>query len=398
MSSTQYIELPIETDPEALARSVFEALAFAFPGWLPAPGNLETILTESFARVAAIARDTASTVPVSVFRSMGLLVGVLPLNATAATATTTWTMRDNLGYTIRAGIQIGIRTAGDVLIPFRVRGEVTVPPGSTATAAGEVVIDAVNAGAAGSGLGTVGGRVELLDPLDFVATDASGEIITLVAPTSGGVDAESDSTFLDRLSARLTLLAPRPILPRDFSLLARDLAWVDRSVTIDQYNADTSTAGQERTVAVYAIDAAGATGSALNKAALDAYLQGLREQNFVVTIGDPAYTTVDVSFTAVASAGYTPSDVEDAAVAAITSFLNPGNWGRPTSGDRHGWTNVTVVRYRELVALIENVQGIDHLVTGPEIGLNGGAQTEADHTLTGVVALPNAGVIVGGVT
>jgi uncharacterized phage protein gp47/JayE len=66
--------------------------------------------------------------------------------------------------------------------------------------------------------------------------------VTLDAPTAGGVDAESDADYLDRLHELLTLLAPRPILPNDFAVLARTVAGVGRATAIDLYNPTTGKA------------------------------------------------------------------------------------------------------------------------------------------------------------
>lgn len=219
---TQYIEIPIETDPEALAQEAFELIASRFPGWVPNDGNIETVLVEALARMTAEARDAASAVPTDIFRFMGELVAVLPLEPTPATATTDWVMINTAGYTIPEGTQVGIRTAGDELVPFLVDTDIVIPPGSSS--ASDVPIHAVEEGSEGSGLT---GTVELIDTLDFVSS------ITLDPPTTGGSDGETTDEYINRLANRLQLLSPRPILARDFAIFAQDIAGVDRAVAID---------------------------------------------------------------------------------------------------------------------------------------------------------------------
>lgn len=229
----EYIDVPIETDPEVLSGEVFDYLQARIPGWVPNAGNLETILTEALARIGAEIRDVASRVPVSVFRWFGPLVGVYPVDATSAVAQTTWTMIDDSGYTIPADTLIGIRAAGDQLVIFQTIDDVIVPPGDTMTAVGGVTAIAVTPGAAGSGLGTPGQEIELSSLLDYVTA------VTLVAATTGGIDAEADFDYLNRLRTELQLLTPRPILPQDFAVLARNISGVARALAIDLYKPGT---------------------------------------------------------------------------------------------------------------------------------------------------------------
>lgn len=388
MSESGYIEFPVETNPEVLSEDAFDYIQAHFPGWVPNDANLDTIMVEVGARLAAEARDVASIVPVDIFIYFGELVGVLPIQAAPASVETTWTMINNAGYTIPSGTQVGIRIAGDELVPFTTLTQTVVPPGSTTAL--NVLVEAVEAGGEQSAIGTVGGPVELIDTLDFVLS------ITQEVPTSGGVDAESDEDYLDRLRARLQLLAPRPIIARDYAVLTQDIAGVNRAIAIDGYNPLDSTTNNERMVAVVAVDTAGEAVSAPVKAEIDAYLQSLREINFVVNVFNPTYSTVDVTFAAKALAGFDPALVEVDAENAVTSYLSPSNWGLTAAGT-DDWVNQTVVRYLELAQVINNVVGIDY-ITSLTFRVSPAAYASTDITLTGAVPLPRPGAIAGTVT
>lgn len=221
---SNYIEIPIETDPEVLASEAFDLLQARFPGWVPNDGNIETVMVEANAKMTAEARDVVSAVPTDIFIYFGKLVNILYQAATPATSTTDWTMINNAGYTIPENTQLGIRTAGDVLVPFLTSQEVVVAPGSTL--ADDVPIYAAVPGADSSGLT---GPVELIDTLDFVSS------VVLNSITTGGQDAETDDEYINRLAQRLQLLAPRPILPRDFAIFAQDISGVDRAIGLDGY-------------------------------------------------------------------------------------------------------------------------------------------------------------------
>lgn len=494
-----YIDVPIETDPDELAEESYTYLQTQIPGWAPAEGNLETKILDTGARLGSRVRDQASRVPRSIFREYGGLVGVEPVAAAKATAKTTWTAINNAGYTVRAGTLVGIRTAGDDLIPFEVLQDVVIPPGQLATAAGAVTIIAVEAGLASSSLGAIAGPVELIDPLDWVLT------VVQTTVSSGGVDAEGETPYLNRLATKLQTLADRPILAVDFAIIARDVAGVFRAVAVDNYipavnekqtvrvnasatggtftlsfngqvtgaiayNATAATisaalialnnigpadvvctggpvnvadvtveftgalaganqpqmvadgalltgagaavviattqagaaaiANAERAVTVFPIDTAGESVSAPIKAEVDAKLEALREVNFLVYVESPTYTTVDVTYTVRALTGYTQADVLARVSAAISSYLNPGNWGIPEPGTNFApgeedWVNKTVVRFREIDQVINSVAGVDY-IENVTIGVNGGAQAaNVDVNLTGVVPLPRPGAIVG---
>lgn len=383
---SSYIDPLIVTDPDDLAAQAFAELQSRVPGWLPNEGNFETIFVDALALLASVVAFKASGEPRAIFRWFGPLVGITALDAAPATATTTWTARDTAGYTISAGTTVGIRTAGDELVPFTVLGAVEIPAGDSATPAGAVTIVAVNPGAAGSGIGTSSGPVELVDPLDWVAG------ITLAAPTSGGVDAESDDDYLARLRSELQLLTPRPILPDDFAVLARTVAAVYRVVAIDGYNPADSTTGNPRMIALAAIDSAGNAVSSGTKSAVASYLEGLREVNFVVNVMDPTFTLIDVTAQVAVADGWDSATVVANVQSAITSWLDPLNWGVPASGDPLAWEEETTVRYLDLVYAVRRVPGVDHIAT-LTFAAHPNALATADVVMTGHATLPKPNTI-----
>ena len=165
MSSTEYIDVPVNTDPDSLAAVGFAFMQAQFPGWKPSPGDALTILIQAAARMGAVAMAAASGVPSSIFRFLGPLVGVNPINATPATVTATATVVDTAGYTIPAGTIVGILDTGDNLVPFSVSNDVVIAPASTT---GTLPLVALTPGAAGSGLGGATVPAQLITSLSFV--------------------------------------------------------------------------------------------------------------------------------------------------------------------------------------------------------------------------------------
>lgn len=386
-----YIVPPLTTEPDDLAAEAFAYLEDAIPGWLPSPPNLEAWLVESLSQLAGELMDVASAVPPEIFAYFGSSVlGLPPQLATPATATTHWTMADDLGYTVLAGTLIGIPAAGDELLGFATQEDFTVPVGQT-TAAGIVVV-AEDAGADGNGLT---GAPELVDAFDFVVD------ISLDAPTAGGTDGETTDEYLTRLRGLLTLLSPRPILPGDFAVIAKQNPAVERATAIDLFQAGldlnpdpkagpttpipaTSATPVERCVTVAVVGADGQpVGDAVRQDVANE-LDALREVNFLVYVIDPTYTNVAVTFSATVYAGYDAQGVIDQAEADVAAYLSPANFGVPPFGDQPAWINDTKVRYLEVAEIVNRTEGLWYIV---DLKLNGGT---ADVTLTGPAPLPNA--------
>ena len=390
-SADQYIGYPLIADARDLMQRCFDYMAAKFPGWEPSEGQFDVALLEAISSEAADIASLATEVPKSIFRYFGASVlGILPDDAIAATATSTWTMVDNLGHIIPDGTQVTIYDGSGNPVPFVTLGDVQVSAGSTTTDAGEVLLIAVVPGVDSSNIGSVNGPITLVDILPFVDT------VTQITVSVGGQDAETDDDYLNRLAAKLQLISPRPILPREFSVLARDIAGVQRATTIDGYNTADSTYNNERMVTVVSLDSTGAGVSSTIRDAVQTYLDGLRELNFVVNVADPTSTVVDVTTNVLLENGFSSNDVQYRVQQAITDFLDPARWGIDSSDDPNdpvSWNNTTVVKYLEVAAAISAVPGVAYVIS-LAVGLSGGAQASTDHTLTGLAPLPSPGNII----
>lgn len=223
-----YITLPVTTDAVTLQNNALDFLATSMPGWTPREGHLEVWLLEAMAQMMAETAQVAAQVPLSIFQYFGQqLLGLAPIAGVAATVPSTWTLTDTLGHTIPAGTRVAYLVSSTTSVVFTVQSAVTVAPGSNVTATGGVILVAQTVGTSVNGLAA--GAVTMLDNLAFVLSVAT------TAVTSGGVDAENQLAYLNRLSADLQLLTPRPIIPSDFSALARNRVGVARAVTLDGY-------------------------------------------------------------------------------------------------------------------------------------------------------------------
>jgi uncharacterized phage protein gp47/JayE len=367
----------LRIEPSALAQLAYVYLGAQWPGWTAENrGDLDVRIIEAVAEMASEQALVAANMTTAVYRGMGPLVGVPALPAAPASASATFTVTDTAGYTIPEGSVVGLRDGEGTLRGFELTADLVIAP-LASTGAG-----AVQALEAGTTSNDLSGTAELVDVPEFV-TGA-----TIAVASSGGVDLEDDSVYLARLTETLRLLSPRPILADDFAVLARSVAGVFRAAAIDGYNPGTGTFGNERTVAVAAIDEAGAAVSAGVKTAIDALLQAEREVNFAVVVTDATYTILDVTATVKALPGYDTVDLDARVTSAIVDFLSPATWGVPP-GSTLGWSNTTIVRKFELAQAINEVQGVDYIAPGGLLlAVHAGTLLEQDVTLTGAFALP----------
>jgi len=386
--TTSYIPIPVDVEPVDIAQDAFDYLGDQVPGWLPSPGNLEAWLIEALAQTAGELRTLAAVVPDTIFEYFGSTILALPpYAAVQATALTSWVMVDAAGYTIPAGTVIAVTpSASDVSYAFQVVDDVVVPNGTTVVSAVESL--AVIAGSAASG---ITGDVAVIDQLVFV------ESVTLDQPTFGGVDEELDQDYLNRLSALLTLLTPRPILPQDFAILAQDeIEGVGRACAIDLYNPGPPVnANCPRCCTVAVCQADGTACSSDVKAAALSLLQSAREVNFLVFVVDPTYTAIDVTFDVTPYPGFALADVQANVIAQLQNWLDPSQWGIPMFGDPGGvssWLNTTKVRYLEVAEQVNRADGVGY-INSLAFGVHGSTLGQADVTLPGVAPLTEAGTI-----
>jgi uncharacterized phage protein gp47/JayE len=384
-----YLRVPIAVEPSDVEQEMYADLKARIPNWQENDLNLDTAMLQVTALQVAVVREVASSVLDTIYRTAGAsLYGVLPNDATPATGDSTWVMPDAAGYTIPAGTEVSKAVAGDQAIGFRTTLDVVVAPGSSTTAAGGVPLEALVAGAAGTGLS---GPLDLVTPLDL---HGGTPTITLVGSTIGGQDAEQDAVYLDRYTRRLRRLSFGIVLPADVAEAAQEVAGVDRVLVIDNF-IPPSTSGVAAALTVVPIDSAGANVSSGVKTAIVAALAAGREQGFTFSTMDPVRTNIAVTFTATALPGFTTTSVKAAGEAAVAAYLSPANWGQPPGGDQRAWVEDTTVRFGELYAVLNNAAGLDH-VTTLTVTPPGTANTNA--TLTGPGALPNLTSCVGTVT
>ena len=381
-----------------------QAMQAAFPGWAPAAGNLEyvdaTVITSLIANLNLVASQTSQ----AIFRNFGQkLAGIPPLSAAVAAASISVTAANTAGYTLPAGTQVTLSS-----LAFYLPADLSIPAGSSSASA---TVLATQAGADFNGAGL---PVSLVSQIDWVSS------VSLVASATGGADQEDDSAYLNRLVQQLQLQAPRPITASNFGTMAlsftpaagTDQEDVGRATAIDGYDPAASitkmaygtgsrgsnTTGNEREVTVYCTDSSGNALNADTYTAVQAWLDSLREANFIVNVGPPTYITVYVSAQVKVATGFDTTATNANVVSAVQSFLSPASWGLPIgldTGDTVGaWQNTVTVYQSQLMKVIQTVPGVDHVVDGTlKFDTVSPPVNTSDLALNGACVLPTAGTV-----
>jgi hypothetical protein len=385
----EYVVPPLTNSPSALVDDFLAYLEANLPGWQGSPGNLDVLIGEAFSFPATDTADLASGVLTSVFRYFGGLVGVPVIDGTPASASADFTMVDDAGYTIDEGSTVGLRDDNGDLWGFTLPDDLVIAPGDTT---GSVTVYAERVGIAANGLSGVA---------ELVAVPGSVASVNFASATDGGADAEADGDYLNRLRETLTLLTPEPILPDDFAVLARTIPGVARATAVDglkpgpPYTGTAESTGNERMVAVAVAGATGLSVGSTILAAVQTYLDGLREQSFVPYAVDPQYATIDVATTVKVWPNFDPADVQAGVEQTLADLLSPATWGNGDRGTSAAWLNDPVVRQSRLYQAISNTAGVRY-VTALAFGLHGGSQGVIDVTMgsgSAIPALPLAGTI-----
>lgn len=386
-----FVELPVEFDGATLKALIYSGMEARFPNWEPNPSSPEVALIDELVdRLMVPLGQLAADVAAELFYRYGeKIVKVLPIEAVPAHVASTWKMVDAKGYEVKAGTQVNVPTSGNTGEGFRVVETVIVPAASEETDVGEVLLEAVEPG---TGANNLEGEATPEDTLNYV------DSITLVDESTGGEDAEDPETYLSRLAETMETLAPRPIIPRDVEILARNIPGVFRAVALDLFDPeeddpdDPETWLSERNVSVAVCDSEGEPCSAEVKAALKADLESKREANFKFHILDGDYTVIAIKFQIVVRDGFDQATEDAAAIAALEAFLAPNAFGVDSTSNARSWNNQRLVRYQDLVTVLNNQQGVDHY-TELKVGKEGGALGVVDVALEGAAPLTKPGKI-----
>lgn len=368
----EYVTPEIPQDPAAIRDQMIDDLAGQ--GIQVRPATAMYFLLSVFAFLWAQLAEQSSQVFSTIFRYFGTKIARVPVrDAVSAATTVTFTADDDDGpYDIPIGTEINLRGADGTPVSFRTTTLATIPNGSTTVT--PVTVVAATPGTSGNGLSALVGVTQTIVWLNTV---------TVLAPTAGGEDAQTDDEYQNDLADLLSLPVRTLARPVNFETYARRFPGVERALAVNAYPSPGH-------ITVYVADADGLPVSGPTQAALLADFQELAITGLTAHIADPNYTVLDIAFTGVAERGYDPATVQARAEGALAAWVSPTFWGTPDLGDQINWREQLIVRYQDLSTVLNNVQGFDHHTA---LTINGAA---ADFTLAGPAALPDPTSTVNG--
>lgn len=364
--TTPYFDLRInDLDPQDIFDNAIASLQQVLPEWKPRETNTEVMLLEALGMQVAESIFAINRLPDGVVEVLLQLFGIVRSDGAPPTVSLDFHMINTAGYTIPAGTVCRLNLPGDLdPIIFTTDMDLTIAPGSSdgvVSATG----DRFTTDANGVAANTV---VELIDSIlavDFVDTDNV---------VGSGAESETDANFFGRAMTRLSRLNDTLVLPRHFSARALEESYVVRALAIDNWDGTGATPGTVAghiTVAVYGDGRFNTSGE---KTALLAILEAEALAQLAVHVVDPNINTVAVTVQVQGLVGYDTATIVANVTAALQSYLSPATWQ---------WGGV--VRFTELVTLINNAVGVDYIITM--------TTPTTDITMTGNAPLASAGAI-----
>lgn len=370
--ATPYVDLTLlDVSSEQLAAASVHTLASRLPGWQPREASTEVMLLETSAVMVAELIYAINRLPGAVLETLLRLFDLDRSLGTPATAYAELTVVDALGHTIPAGTRLRLDIdPGTEPVTFTLDADLVVDPGDTA---GVAAITAVESTTTPNGA-VVGTTLIILDAVPAVSAK-------LTTSPAGGTGPEDGAAFLERATPVLARLTDTLVLPDHFTARALELgdqlvAPVYRARTLNLYDADTDTpdSAGHVTVAVLARDGAELTGPQLT--AVDNALEAQALASLSIHVINATVTAVPVEAQVTIRPGYNEAQVLEAAADAVRAWLDPNAWE---------WSDT--VRENELIALLDNVAGVDYVEW---VLLDG---DPVDFALTGPANLAAAGTV-----
>lgn len=353
------------TTVDGVLAEMLDELFDRLPDLDPADVDVEEALLAAAAVVASTTRTLLVDRILADYRRFGEVVHDLaPIDAVAATAETTWTLRDTgAPVTIPAGTRLGWPGPdGETL--FELDADLQVSAGTTS--ATQVLIRAVTAGTA---------PVDGLEPADLTLVDRHSAVVAVEATSlpSGAVDAETRGQYEDRLAERVQLYGETLVIPADMRQGAEQQPEVGRALALDGYDPDTDTFDNELVVTVALTDEDGRPLAAATRDDIASRLNDpdWRAANRVTHTIDATYTQVTVTADVTVADGHTASSVIADATQRVYDHLHPASWD---------WRDT--VERDEVFYVIRDTDGV---VDVANLTLNGAA---GDVALSGVAPLP----------
>lgn len=465
MTSFVNIELATEASQleEEYLETLTELVETKYPGWEPHDADLEVIVGGAIAQtMASLLASIASSVPPAIFRQFGTqLVKILYNEGASATAATTWTVVPSgsprtipAGTTLEAGGLAFFTEKDTTVAPSVSSVSIIVTAAERGTEYNNIsgvalqvnpinfVTEVQIVGESSGGVAQetdeeyenrLVGALALQAPRPITASDYAAFVLDVpssVLPAGvvvgrataidgykeGTVEPEatvtSGSTELKEITSE-TGFTPGGEVVATGVPVGTVLVSKTKAGEWKMSEKGTSTPGKkaikivgtfenQRTVTTFVTDKQGHALTTEAMEAIEKWLAGYREINFLAYVKAPTITKVYVTAKVHVLPGYEAATVEANIKTALESFLSPELWGNPSRSETgsNQWLNYVngvhvygTVRYNQLIGVIEAVPGVAYVFAGSEglkTGFSATPTGTTDLVLPGPAPLPEA--------
>lgn len=366
-----YVDLRVFDVPDQdLISAMIAYYGIVNPGWVAREGNTEVLLMEAIALGIAENVAAINRLPGAVVEAVLHLAGVDKDFGAAAIATATINLADGLGYTIPTGTRFYLPLATGTVVFLAQAPDTQIAPGATSATVN--LISQINTAAANGVLS--GTRLVLADQLSMVQT------VVLASTVAGGRDPETDAAWRDRGVARLKRLSDALVVPAQFNAFFDEDVRVGRVMTIDLWDGSVvtphSVGADPGHITSAVLDPTGLPLTTPNLTDLQAQAQAKAAAMLSVHVVNASLDTIAVVAVIRTAAGFTPATVAASVVATVRNYVNPLTW---TAG--------APLRHNEFISVIDQVPGVDYVVSAT---LNA---SSGDVAATTPRSLPQAGTV-----
>jgi uncharacterized phage protein gp47/JayE len=324
-----------DRDPQAIFDASLARFMELAPTARPRNGSVEAILLECFATASADVIYALNRFISATVEGVLGLYGIARFAGAPALGTVTITLDGVRDLTIATGQRLTDPGTGLILL---VTADTTITGADTIT----VPVATEDNGGAGNAI-TAGTAVDLVDAIPYAVSAIVATGLT------GGADAESDASYIDRASTVLARVTSSLVLPIHFTAFALQDVRVGRATSVDLFTPGGTIGADLGHLTVFTYGW-GAVLSAAVREEIRVAMQTIAAALVTVHVEDATIITQDVTVDVHALPGYSTTDLRAAIEAAITGYLSPATW---TWGES--------IRQTDLIALAAAVPGVDYV-------------------------------------
>lgn len=359
---SQYIDLTVyDEQPVTLYNQALEYARIALPEWTPITGSIEDAILQGVAQMAGYAAASINRLPDAMAEVLLELFGISRLTGVAATGTAAFTFVDGDPHTVPVGTRIGYSYVDGDDTQFYVFETTTAGSGTASVTVNIEALALVTHPEITSGT-----TMRLITPVSFVST------VSMASDLEVGSGPEVSADYIARAIARLSSYSSALVVPSQFdAYIATTYPDIKRVKTYSRLNPTNNSTDplvdppENGFITIYTCGLNGASFAASFATPILDAVESRAQAGLDINIENATVIDFDVEIEYALVDGYIQGTVEDAIETALNTYMHPDYWN---------WD--TTIYYNDLVKLVSNVAGVDHVV---QITID----TPADVTATG---------------